>query len=216
MIDMRRRHRLAGSSLKPRPRDRWEWVLLLGFWGLVAAVPVFLLISALITSWTIRVTLMMPAPADVVFHAVADADRRLAWEPGLVAVTPMKGDGSRPGDTRMLFLAGPRGRWHETETLCGRQPPRMLCWQRTGHDSSRTIQITLTPRQSPAARSSASTDLAWREEVRYRTWRGRLFAWFATRERRKRLASGLARLREQLGRHPSSATRSGPRPSAPE
>ncbi len=192
----RTRRRVAGdlSRIAPRRRDPWEWVLLIGFWGAVGSVPAFFLISALIPQWTVDVTVTLPAPPAVVFSRLEEPAARLAWEPGLVAITPMRGDGRQAGDTRMLFLAGTRGRWHETETVVVRQPPKRIVWQRDGPVAGRRITISLTRRSASADSGRAATALHWREEIRYRSWRSRLFAWFASRERRKQLVNGLTRL----------------------
>ncbi len=194
----RPRARLDPSRIAPRRRDAWEWALLIVFWGAVGSVPAFFLVSALIPQWTVDVTVSIPAPPEIVFSGIAEPASRLGWEPGLVAVTPMRGDGRRAGDTRMLFLAGPRGRWHETETVVVRQPPTRLVWQRDGPAAGRRIAVTFTVLPASAAAGCSVTALHWREEIRYRRWRDRLFAWFASRERRRQLADGLIRLRRQL------------------
>ncbi len=194
----RARLRVDPSRIRPRPRDPWEWVLLIAFWGAVGIVPGAFLISAFIPQWTVDVAVEIPAPPETVFAGIEEPAARLAWEPGLVAVTPMKGDGRHAGDSRMLFLTGPQGRWHETETVLLRRPPARLVWRRDGPAANRRITIALTALPPPAASGRSATMLRWQEEIRYRRWRGRLFAWLATRERRRRLANGLGRLRAQL------------------
>ena len=203
---MRRPRLQAGrvpGRIRPRRRDAWEWVLLIVFWGAAGSVPAVFLISAFIARWTVAVTVSIPAPPAAVFSGIEEPASRLAWEPGLVAITPMRGDGRHAGDTRMLFLAGPQGRWHETETVVVRQPPARLVWRRDGPAAERRITIALTAPSPATASGTAATILRWREEIRYRTWRGRLFAWLATRERRRQLAKALARLRAQLGERAS-------------
>ncbi len=195
----RRRARRDSSGLAPRRRDPWEWALLIVFWGAVGIGPAFFLISAFVPQWTIDVTARIPAPPDAVFSGIEEPASRLAWEPGLVAVTPMRGDGRQPGDARMLFLTGPRGRWHETETVVVRRPPARLVWRRDGPAAARRIVIGLAALPASAASGRSATLLHWREEIRYRSWRDRLFAWFASHERRRQLADGLVRLREELG-----------------
>ncbi|GIX16929.1 MAG: hypothetical protein KatS3mg119_1115 [Rhodothalassiaceae bacterium] len=183
--------RRGGAKPAPRPRDRWEWALLVGFWGLVALVPLTFLVSALVPRWTIAVEAVIPAPPEAVFAALADPGRRLAWEPGVVAITPMKGDGSRPGDTRMLFLAGPARR-HAVETVTAIDPPRRITWTRSGPTAERSITITVEPRTGDGDRPACR--ILWVETVYYQGLRARFLALVANRERRRRLAHALAEL----------------------
>ncbi len=186
-----KRHQVNVPIFAFHPRPWWEWVILAGFWLAITGALGLGAWSFLHEDWRVRVEAELPTPPSAAFAAFDEPARRLAWEPGVVAITPLVGDGRQTGDTRLVFLAREGRRWQEEERILERRPPRRLSLERHGPLRDVRIAIEIAPLQK---RGASGSRLVWDEKVRYHDPLDRLFGWWRAHERHHRLERALVML----------------------
>ncbi len=193
-----KRHQVAVPFFAFHPRPWWEWAVLGGFWLAIAAVLAIGAWSLVQEDWRFRIETFLPASPAAVFRLVDDPARRLAWEPGVVAITPLVGDGRQPGDTRLVFFVREGRRWQEEERILDRRPHRLLVLERRGPLRDARIEIRISPMDDGPPHGNSGTGLrtrlVWHERVRYHAPMDRLFGWWRADRRRQRLERALATL----------------------
>lgn len=189
-----KRHQVSVPFFTFHPRPWWEWAILAGFWLTIALGLAFSAWSFLHQEWRIRVETLLPLPPAAVFAAVDEPARRLAWEPGVVAITPLVGDGRQAGDTRLVFFARQGQRWQEEERILKRRAPRLLVLDRSGPMRDARISIEIEPAREG---QDDRTRLTWHEEVRYHAPFDRMLGWWRSHQRRERLEQAFRRIAER-------------------
>ena len=111
--------------IKLESKEPWEWAIL----GALAITGLAVLIAAgyllLQDTWTLKVEQPIPAPAESVFSAISDADRRVEWQFGVTAVTSLTGEPNEEGWSGLIYMHADRKSWHRflnflDQTLAGR------------------------------------------------------------------------------------------------